>query len=95
MATISASIALQDKMTPIMKTMLNSINSLIAGLEKTEKASGRAIDTKSMAAAKAEIAVLAAENQEACNLLEQAAKEKQAQAVQLIVEGVKKTLGSH
>ena len=50
---------------------------------------------KAEAAAKEEIAVLATENKEACNLLEQAAKEKQAQAVQLIVERVKKTLGSH
>lgn len=50
---------------------------------------------KAEAAAKAEIAVLATKNQEACNLLEGAAREKQPQAVQLIVEGVKQTLGSH
>ena len=77
MATISASIALQDKMTPIMKTMLNSINSLIAGLEKTEKASGRAIDTKSMAAAKAEIARAGAAFKELENDIDKATKQQE------------------
>lgn len=55
MATISASIALQDKMSPVMKPMLNGMNAMISGLEKIDKVSQNCVNTKSFAAARAEI----------------------------------------
>lgn len=55
MATISASIALQDRMSPVMKPMLNGMNSMIAGFEKMERASGKAVDVSGLSAAKAEL----------------------------------------
>jgi len=55
MATISASIALQDKMTPVMSPILRSINNVISGMERMDKASQNCMDTKAIAAAKTEI----------------------------------------
>ena len=55
MATISSSIRLQDNMTPVISSMLKSMNTMIATFENIEKASGQAIDTKSLAAARSQL----------------------------------------
>lgn len=55
MATISSSIRLMDNMTPAISSMMRGMNSMIAGFESMERASKSAVDTKSMAAAKAEM----------------------------------------
>lgn len=56
MSSISSSIRLSDQMTPAIKSMMTGMNSMIAGFERMETASAGAIDTKSMAMARTEMA---------------------------------------
>lgn len=77
MATISASIAIQDKMSSVMKPMLSGMNSMIAGFEKMERASGKAVDVSGMAAAKAELNRAGAAFKQVEQSIEDATKEQE------------------
>lgn len=56
MSSISSSIRLSDQMTPAINSMMKGMNSMISGFERMETASAGAIDTKSLAAARSEMA---------------------------------------
>lgn len=56
MSSISSSIRLSDQMTPAINSMMAGMNNMISGFERMESASKGAIDTKSLAAARSEMA---------------------------------------
>lgn len=56
MGTIAGSIKLTDGMSPVLKSMLNSMNLMVSTFDKIDSASSKCIDTKSLAAAKNELA---------------------------------------
>ena len=55
MATIRTAIQLQDRMTPVLRSMNNALNSTISSFEAVQRASGNAVDTSSIQAARAEL----------------------------------------
>jgi tape measure domain-containing protein len=56
MATIRTAIQIQDSMTPVMRSMNNALNICINSFEAMQNASGHAVDTASISAARAELA---------------------------------------
>lgn len=56
MATIRTAIQIQDSMTPVMRSMNNSLNLVLNSFEAMQRASGHAVDTASISAARAELA---------------------------------------
>ncbi|MBR2504677.1 MAG: tape measure protein, partial [Elusimicrobiaceae bacterium] len=55
MATIQASIKLHDGMTPALRSMQNALNIVVSSFESMQRTSGKAVNTKSIQAARAEL----------------------------------------
>ena len=55
MATIQSSIQLFDGMTPVLRKITNSINTVISSFESMERASGHAFDTAELQGAREQL----------------------------------------
>jgi tape measure domain-containing protein len=55
MATIRSTLQLYDGMTPVLRSISNALNMTISSFESVQRASGHAIDTQSIQAARAEL----------------------------------------
>lgn len=67
MATIQTAIQLQDRVTPVMNTIVNTMHLAISGFEDLHRASGNAVNSASLQAAKNNLAQVGAQLQEINN----------------------------
>lgn len=77
MATIQSSIQLFDGMTPVLRKITNSINTVISSFESMERASGHAFDTAELQGAREQLIQVEAEFDQIDQAIEKAKKQNE------------------